>query len=196
MPAQHTQDTTMISPSKTRILDAAEDLFANKGYRATSIVDIAEAVGIRGPAIYKHYNSKTDVYNAVVDRLFAPMKTHMEQPAKLVDRQSVELLEKLVKHHIDHPNISRIIQQATLNSGEHLEKLVDDWYRPFFSKILQQTSAKTPVIMAFHSMLLGYITLAPLHQKIFQLDPLDDHNIAAQLELQSQMAELLLMTNG
>ena len=45
--------------------------------------------------------------------------------------------------------------------------------------------------MAFHSMLLGYITLAPLHQKIFLLDPLDEHNIAQQLKLQSQMAKLL-----
>ena len=50
----------------------------------------------------------------------------------------------------------------------------------------------TPVIMAFHSMLLGYITLAPLHQKIFQLDPLDERNIAEQLKLQTHMAELLL----
>ncbi|MGI9284770.1 MAG: TetR/AcrR family transcriptional regulator [Pseudomonadales bacterium] len=186
----------MVSPSKTRILDAAEDLFANKGYGATSMVDIADAVGVRGPAIYKHYSSKTDVYNAVVDRLFTPMKTHMELPASLVEGQSFELLEELVKHHIDHPNISRIIQQATLSSGERLEKLVDDWYRPFFSKILQQTAAMTPVIMAFHSMLLGYITLAPLHQKIFLLDPLDEHNITEQIKLQSHMAELLLGTTA
>jgi AcrR family transcriptional regulator len=154
-------------------------------------------VGIRGPAIYKHYSSKANIYNAVVDRLFAPMKTHLEQPATLVEGgQSFELLENLVKHHIDHPNISRIIQQATLSSGDHLEKLVDDWYRPFFSKILQQTSAVTPVIMAFHSMLLGYITLAPLHQKIFQLDPLDEHNMAEQLKLLSHMAALLSGDTG
>ncbi len=182
----------MISPSKTRILDAAEDLFANMGYEATSMVDIADAVGIRGPAIYKHYSSKADVYHAVVERLFKPMQAHMELPFTLAEGQTFELLETLVKHHIDHPNISRIIQQATLSSGEHLDKLVDDWYRPFFSKILAQTSAMTPVIMAFHSMLLGYITLAPLHQKIFQLDPLDRQNIAEQLTLQSQMAALLL----
>mgnify|MGYP003638356675 CR=1 FL=1 len=182
----------MITPSKTRILDAAEGLFANKGYDATSIVDIAEAVGIRGPAIYKHYSSKADVYDAVIDRLFAPMQTIIKFPASLADGQSFELLEQLVKHHIDNPNIPRIIQQATLNSGEHLEKLVNEWYRTFFSHILRETSALTPVIMAFHSMLLGYITLAPLHQKIFRLDPLDQRNVAAQLTLQSQMAALLM----
>ena len=182
----------MTSPSKNRILDAAESLFANKGYDATSIVDIAETVGIRGPAIYKHYSSKAAVYDAVIDRLFIPMQAIMELPARPAEGQSSELLEQLVKHHIDNPNIPRIIQQATLSSGEHLEKLVNEWYRPFFSNILQQTSAMAPVIMAFHSMLLGYITLAPLHQKIFQLDPLDECNIAEQLKLQSQMAALLL----
>ena len=182
----------MITPAKTRILDAAEDLFANKGYAATSIVDIADTVGIRGPAIYKHYSSKADVYSAVIDRLFSPMKSHMELAATLAEGESFELLETLVKHHIDHPNIPRIIQQATLSSGEHLEQLVDDWYRPFFSKIVRHTSAMTPVIMAFHSMLLGYITLAPLHQKIFALDPLDQSNITEQLKLQGQMADLLL----
>jgi len=182
----------MTSPAKTRILDAAEDLFANRGYEATSMVDIADVVNVSGPAIYKHYGSKTEVYEAVVERLFAPMKTYMAQHDPLQDEQSVELLRKLVNHHIDHPNISRIIQQATLNSGDHLNKLVDDWYRPFFSQILAQTGALTPVIMAFHSMLLGYITLAPLHEKIFQVDPLSAENIQQQLALQSSMAELLM----
>lgn len=182
----------MISPSKSRILDAAEDLFANKGYQATSIVDIADAVGIRGPAIYKHYGSKADIYDAVIDRLFTPMKENMELPASLAEGQSFDLLEQLVRHHIDHPNIPRIIQQATLSSGEHLDKLVDDWYRPFFSKIPGQTSDTMPAIMAFHSMLLGYITLAPLHKRIFDLDPLDEQHIAEQLSLQGQMATQLL----
>lgn len=181
----------MTSTAKTRILDAAEELFANKGYEATSIVDIADLVGVRGPAIYKHYASKAEVYKAVVDRLFAPMKTYMARRGSLAEDQSFELLEKLVKHHIDNPNISRIIQQATLNSGDHLDRLVDDWYRPFFTGILQQTGAMTSVIMAFHSMLLGYITLAPLHQKIFQLDPLDAEHVAQQLMLQSEIAALL-----
>ncbi|MCX2978873.1 TetR/AcrR family transcriptional regulator [Candidatus Marimicrobium litorale] len=182
----------MISSSKTRILDAAETLFANTGYEATSIVDIADTVGVRGPAIYKHYSSKAAIYDAVIDRLFTPMKAVTELPASVVEPQSFELLEQLVKHHIDNPNIPRLIQQATLSSGEHLEKLVTEWYRPFFSKVLEQSSAITPVIMAFHSMLLGYITLAPLHQKIFQLDPLDEHHVAEQLKLQNQMAALLL----
>ena len=86
----------MTSPAKTRILDAAEDLFANKGYEATSIVDIADIVGVRGPAIYKHYASKAEVYDAVVDRLFVPMKSYLTGREALVDDQSFEVVEKLV----------------------------------------------------------------------------------------------------
>lgn len=182
----------MNSPAKIRILDAAEALFANKGYEATSMVEIADAVGIRGPAIYKHYGNKADVYDAVIERLFAPMKTLMERPSATLEGQSFSQLEQLVKHHTDNPNIPRIIQQVTLSSGDHLEKLVDEWYRPFFSRVLSQRGAVTPIIMAFHSMLLGYITLAPLHEKIFALDPLDERHIAEQLKLQAHMATLLL----
>lgn len=189
----------MISPSKTRILDAAEDLFANKGYAATAVVDIAEAVGIRGPAIYKHYASKADIYTAVIDRLFAPMQAYLEGLNGLSDLQaskSQALLEQLVKHHIDHPNIPRLIQQATLSAGEHLDSLVDNWYRPFFSLVPGNGASTTSLIMAFHSMLLGYITLAPLHQRIFNLEPLAQEQVAAQLALQVRMAAMLNMESG
>ena len=181
----------MISPSKARILDAAEDLFANKGYAATSVVDIADAVGIRGPAIYKHYASKADIYNAVIDRLFSPMKAYLDGLTGLEEAKVQDLLEQLVKYHIDHPNIPRLIQQATLSAGEHLDTLVDDWYRPFFSRVSTGDVSATPVIMAFHSMLLGYITLAPLHQRIFKLEPLAREQVAKQLALQVQMAAML-----
>lgn len=181
----------MTSPAKTRILDAAEDLFANKGFEATSVVDIAAVIGISGPAIYKHYGSKTDIYDAVIERLFGPLKGFMALTDPQAEETYLKLLEQLVKYHIDHPNVPRIIQQATLSSGEHLSKLVTEWYQPFFSQILQRNSAPAPIIMAFHSMLLGYITLAPLHRQIFQLDPLDTEHIAQQLRLQTDMAKVL-----
>ena len=39
-------------------IDAAEDLFAAKGYSATSLGDVADRVGIRSPSLYNHFKNK------------------------------------------------------------------------------------------------------------------------------------------
>ena len=44
--------------TKQRILSEALKLFASKGYEAVSVAQIAGAVGIKAPSLYKHYDSK------------------------------------------------------------------------------------------------------------------------------------------
>ena len=53
--------------TKERILEAALTLFAEKGYDGTSVEEIANAVGIRAPSLYKHYKGKEDILNALID---------------------------------------------------------------------------------------------------------------------------------
>ena len=55
-----------------RILAAAERLFAERGYDATSLGEIADRVGIRPQAIYNHFESKWQLYEAVLERLLDP----------------------------------------------------------------------------------------------------------------------------
>src|SRR6266508_1570764 len=63
-----------LAPKATtdRILDAAEIRFAQRGYEATSLADIADDVEIRTPSLYKHFASKRDLYLAVLERLLDP----------------------------------------------------------------------------------------------------------------------------
>ncbi len=53
--------------TKERILDAALSLFAQNGYDGTSVEQIANAVGIKAPSLYKHYRGKEDILNALID---------------------------------------------------------------------------------------------------------------------------------
>ncbi|MER2027366.1 MAG: TetR/AcrR family transcriptional regulator [Lachnospiraceae bacterium] len=53
--------------TKDRILDAALTLFAENGYNGTSVEQIAKAVGIKAPSLYKHYKSKEGILNALID---------------------------------------------------------------------------------------------------------------------------------
>ena len=53
--------------TKDKILDAALTLFAENGYNGTSVEQIAKAVGIKAPSLYKHYQGKEDILNALID---------------------------------------------------------------------------------------------------------------------------------
>ena len=55
--------------TKERILNEALTLFAEKGYGNVYVGEIAEAVGIKAPSLYKHYKSKQDIFNAILDEM-------------------------------------------------------------------------------------------------------------------------------
>ena len=55
--------------TKQRIMDEALTLFAEKGYGNVFVAQIAEAVGIKAPSLYKHYKSKQDIFNAILDEM-------------------------------------------------------------------------------------------------------------------------------
>jgi AcrR family transcriptional regulator len=49
------------------VLDAACLLFAERGYRATSMRDIATALGVRAPSLYNHVSSKQEILYQIMD---------------------------------------------------------------------------------------------------------------------------------
>lgn len=51
------------------ILDAAEAIFAEKGFSRTRLEDIAERVGVRRASLVYYYKTKAALYGAVLDRL-------------------------------------------------------------------------------------------------------------------------------
>jgi AcrR family transcriptional regulator len=54
--------------TRSLLLDAAEEVFAEKGFMAASLDDIANAAGYTKGAIYKHFATKEDLFLAVSDR--------------------------------------------------------------------------------------------------------------------------------
>ena len=52
--------------TKQEILEAALNLFSVQGYEATSISQIADAVGIRKASMYSHFGSKQEILDALV----------------------------------------------------------------------------------------------------------------------------------
>ena len=52
--------------TKRRILTEALKLFSTNGYEAVSVEQIARAVGIKAPSLYKHYKSKRDIFDNII----------------------------------------------------------------------------------------------------------------------------------
>jgi AcrR family transcriptional regulator len=192
---------TMGKPTSERILDAAETIFAERGFDATSLADVTDCVGIRGPSLYNHFKSKRELYIAVLSRLLNPFFALLDElAARPASRARAEAaVEAMLRHHVAQPNLARLIQHAILAGGDQLDLLVTRWYRPFFERIpqlmpeaeegaatdLDQASA---MLMGFNAMILGYVTLAPLHDQLFGRDLFSEEQIQAYNRFMRQLA--------
>lgn len=57
--------------TKDRILDEALVMFAEHGYKGTNLRDLAARLELSKSALYKHYESKEDIWNALLDKMEA-----------------------------------------------------------------------------------------------------------------------------
>jgi len=55
--------------TKERIIDSALTLFATKGYGDVYVGEIADAVGIKAPSLYKHFKNKQEIFDAIIRTL-------------------------------------------------------------------------------------------------------------------------------
>lgn len=58
-----------MADTKENILHTALRLFARDGYEAASVSDIAGELGMTKGALYKHYKSKRDIFDSIVERM-------------------------------------------------------------------------------------------------------------------------------
>ena len=61
----------MAKDTKERILTAALEMFSQKGYEGTNIRELSASLGLVKSGIYKHYESKEEIWNALLDRMIA-----------------------------------------------------------------------------------------------------------------------------
>lgn len=64
---------TQSADTKTRILDAAQKLFGDKGFEATSLRDITTAAQVNLAAVNYHFQSKDSLIDAIIERCVGPV---------------------------------------------------------------------------------------------------------------------------
>ena len=61
----------MASDTKERILAAALDMFSQKGYEGTNIRELSASLGLVKSGVYKHFESKEAIWNALLDEMIS-----------------------------------------------------------------------------------------------------------------------------
>lgn len=106
--------------TKQEILEVSLELFSTQGFEATSVSQIAEAVGIRKASLYSHFASKQEILDALLDNISAEYDNHSvfanadwSDPAYIADKQdltpdvAVQIVTGQIRYILHDPHISR-----------------------------------------------------------------------------------------
>jgi AcrR family transcriptional regulator len=104
---------------QSKLLDIAEELFAESGYAATSIRKIADAAGVNPALVHYYFGTKRDLLVTVLERALEPMADGV---AAMQDADSLEafdiasLMFNMVRRHPAIPRL--IVREVMLSGGE------------------------------------------------------------------------------
>ena len=73
----------MASDTKGRILEAALEMFSQNGYAGTNIRELSASLGLVKSGVYKHYESKEAIWDALLDEMIAYYGEHFGSPEHL-----------------------------------------------------------------------------------------------------------------
>ena len=73
----------MAKDTKERILAAALEMFSQNGYAGTIIRELTASLGLVKSSMYKHFASKEDIWNSLLDEMIAYYDNHFGSPQHL-----------------------------------------------------------------------------------------------------------------
>jgi AcrR family transcriptional regulator len=116
-----TQRSQAKESRRQALLDAAAGLFAESGFNRVSLEDLGAAVGVSGPAVYRHFPGK----QAVLGELLLSVSRDLLDGGREVLRDSAgaaEALRRLVEFHVDfalkNPDVIRVQDRDFSNLTE------------------------------------------------------------------------------
>jgi AcrR family transcriptional regulator len=87
------------SARREQILQAAQKLFADQGFRETNLGDVAAQLGFRRQAVYHYFRSKDEILYELIDRAGQAMVAGA-QPALEADLPPADTLAEVVRNHV------------------------------------------------------------------------------------------------
>ena len=175
-----------------RIVDAAEELFAEHGYYATEIHDITEKAGVATGTLYLYFPNKLSLFLHLLDKLGRELKKEIKQEKKKAQVKSIVELERIsirvfFMYVHEHFGLFSIVWQSQFVDIEAFKLYFESFSQGYVSEIKKaQESGEVkdfldPTLISF--ALMGvYNWIALKHILIDKQEP-DDAVVDQLIEL-------------
>jgi AcrR family transcriptional regulator len=149
--------------TRTRLLEAAEQVFTELGYHDASIVKLAEAAGVAPGTFYLYFAGKQEIFDELVEELNRRVRQAMAEAASGGEtRGEAERLgfEAFFRFTAEHPGLYRVIRQAEFVSPRalrlHYERIVAGYARGLDEAMARgEIAAGNPEVLAWALMGVG-----------------------------------------
>ena len=165
------------------ILDAATELFAERGFGAVSVQEIADAANTHKTTVLYHFATKEALHEAVLDEALGRIADVMREFfAGSFNRERVAyLLDSIHSFFAEHIPLARLLERELLESSDveaYLRRFVEPIYVPAAENIERAMAAgiirrvdTALFIHDLHVQLIGYFCHRPLLERLKPGDP-------------------------
>jgi AcrR family transcriptional regulator len=152
---------------REQLLNVGRALFAEKGFEATSIEEIAARAGVSKPVVYEHFGGKEGLYAVVVDREMSDLLERLTSalsaghPRKLVEQAALALLTYIEEETDGFRILSRDSPVAG-SSGGTFSSLLNDiasQVEHILSREFESRKITTKLAPMYAQMLVGMVAL-------------------------------------
>ena len=193
--------------TRDRVLQAAQALFAEFGYRGTSLRDIARRIGVKAPSLLHHFPSKQQLYLAVLDQMFESLD---DASNAIVWRHEgrQERMRQAVGHTVDfiasHPDFVRIIWKEMADESGTGRQVLKRRLPPLFSTAVtfifhgqRDGEFRTEVdplhfMWGLNAITIGYFTIASMIRRLWDVNLLEPAMVERRKQELTDMVERTL----
>jgi TetR/AcrR family fatty acid metabolism transcriptional regulator len=153
MPMKDAIQEQLIAARRAQILDAAAKVFAQKGFHATTIKDIAKAAGIAEGTIYNYFENKTALLLGIFEAMRESLMPDADFPAMTADEMDVRTFVRAYLGHplramqADHFELFRVVMSEILVNAD----LRDQFYQHILLPTLAMAEAPLQYLVDQHA---------------------------------------------
>ena len=179
--------------TRERILDAAESLFAERGFDAATTREIAALSGTNVATTYTYFAGKEALYAAVLQRAIEPLIELMDRFADERDKPGAAAgaIHDVLSRLADHEGTTRLVVREIVADGPLADRLRKNLFEPLLHRVCAELRAggrmdreTEPFIAAlFVHLSFSHVALAPFFSRLFDRDMLSPESLDRQVRV-------------